>query len=272
MLTFNTLLENAGLDPSKVKLARHKDNRFKVTPYSVWRNDAEAFRIYNGIQLPKKFDKADYIATFVVTPSEETLFSGVFENRGLGNAPVNLKCPVSDECFEESRAVFYDLQSTDILSEYQGRVTIDWGGGALAWVQWANRQPKPIAEIRKQFQEPAFPGFENFCIHLDDVNTLPENWKSVLRSVQGVYLMAHVPSGQLYVGSAYGGNGFLQRWEEYASNGHGGNVELKKLKSRDFRMSVLKVSASDEKPDDIIQSENHWKERLCSRSLGLNAN
>lgn len=272
MITFNALLEEAGLDPKKVKLARHKDTRFKITPYSVWRNDADAFQMYNSIQLPKKFDKADYIATFVVTPADETLFSGIFENTGLGVAPPNLICPVSGQPFDEIGAVYYDLCALDTLSEYQGRVTIDWGGGALAWVQWANRQPKPIIEIRKQFQEPIFPGFDNFNIHLDDVNTLPESWKSVLRSVQGVYLMAHMPSGQLYVGSAYGANGFLQRWDEYATNGHGGNIELKKLKSRDFRLSVLKVSASDEKPEDIIQSENRWKERLCSRSLGLNAN
>lgn len=272
MLTFNALLEEAGLDPKKVKMARHRDNRFKVTPYSVWRTDADAFRIYNSIQLPKKFNKADYIASFVVTPAGETLFTGIYENSGIGDAPQGTVCPVSGEIFKDNKGVFYDLKLTDYLSDYSGRVSIDWGGGAIAWVQWANRQPKSIVEIRKQFEEPVFPGFENFSVHLDEVNKLPENWKSVLRSVHGVYLLAHLTTGQLYVGSAYGKCGFLQRWEEYAANGHGGNVELIKLKSRNFRLSVLKVCASDADVNDVTGSESNWKHRLCSRSLGLNAN
>jgi hypothetical protein len=84
--------------------------------------------------------------------------------------------------------------------------------------------------------------------------------------------MAHLDTGQLYVGSAYGRGGFLARWEDYYSNGHGGNIELKKLKSRNYRLSVLKVSASDDTHQDVINSESDWKERLCSRSLGLNPN
>ncbi len=272
MLTFNALLEDVGLDPKTVKLVRHKDNRFTVTPYSVWRTDKTAYLTYNQIQKPNKFARANFIATFVVTPANETLFTGVYKLGSVGTAPAGTFCPVSQREADPVETVFYDLSKTDYLSEYEGRVIIDWGAGAIAWVQWANRQPKQIVEVRKEFTEPSFLGFEKFSAHLDELNSVPENWKTVLRSVQGVYLLVHIGTNQLYVGSAYGAGGFWARWESYIANGHGGNVELQALNSRDYRLSVLKVCSSDATMEEVISAENNWKEKLCSRSLGLNAN
>ena len=125
MLTFNTLLEDAGLKPEEVKLARHKDNRYKVTPYSVWRNDPDAFLTYNRIQKPKKFDKANFIASFVVSPADETLFTGIYQIGYVGVVPRGTVCPVSGADKYRSEAVFYELSPTDCLAEYQGLVIID---------------------------------------------------------------------------------------------------------------------------------------------------
>jgi hypothetical protein len=274
MITFNTLLEDSGLDPKTVRMARHLDtqSRAKVTPYSVWRTDEQAFAIYNRIQEPKKFSKAAFVASFVVTPAKETLFTNIFRNNGPGEVPLETYCPVSGENRYGTQSIFYDLIPTDHLAGYQGRLIVDWGPGERAWVQWADRKPKPIIEVRKQFEEPSFPGFEEFSVHLDALNAVPENWKAVLRSVQGIYLLVHLDTSQLYVGSAYGREGFWGRWQDYAANGHGGNVELKKLSSRNYQLSILKVCSSNSLLDEVVRSENNWKVRLCSRSLGLNAN
>lgn len=56
------------------------------------------------------------------------------------------------------------------------------------------------------------------------------------------------------------------------ANGHGGNAELKKMRSHNYRLCVLEVCASTASSDEIIRTEARWKEKLCSRSLGLNAN
>ena len=107
----------------------------------------------------------------------------------------------------------------------------------------------------------------------------PESWRTALSSVAGVYLISDTVSGKFYVGSAYGEGGIWSRWSEYADDGHGGNVELKKLLadegikySENFRYSILEIADLHDSQDTILQRESHWKDILMSRIYGLNAN
>jgi hypothetical protein len=50
-----------------------------------------------------------------------------------------------------------------------------------------------------------------------------------LQNQKGVYLITDISNGKMYVGSAYGENMILGRWESYVKTYHGGNVGLKKL-------------------------------------------
>jgi hypothetical protein len=54
-----------------------------------------------------------------------------------------------------------------------------------------------------------------------------------------------------------------------ATNGHGGNLELKRLGARPYQVSVLEIVNSD---TDIESLEAAWKRRLLSREFGLNKN
>jgi hypothetical protein len=275
LVTFKSFLEFSGLNPAKVKLARHRDTakRAIISPYEVWRSNSEAFLLYNKIQGPMTFQNAEFIASFVVTPSGQTVFAEIFKINDVGEVPELTHCPVTGENRHKTSSVFYNLDRTEYLEEYKGRLVVDWGPGNRSWVQNADgKRHKPIVEIHRHVEEQMFPGFEAFCIHLSELNGLPATWKSVLQSNHGVYLLAHVDTGKIYVGAAHGHRGFLGRWEEYAKDGHGGNKELIKLKSSNFRISILKVCSSSASTDDVLQDEANWKKRLCSRSLGLNAN
>ena len=139
-LTFRMLLEHAGIDPAKVKIARHLDTqkRVKVTPYNVWLSDGDAFLRYNKIQQPKTFDGAEFIASFVVSPANETVFTGIFRNKGQGVVPKETYCPVTGVNRHGTSSVFYDLEETEYLADYRGRLVIDWGKG---WRSWAGRPP-----------------------------------------------------------------------------------------------------------------------------------
>jgi hypothetical protein len=117
-----------------------------------------------------------------------------------------------------------------VLAAYRGRLVIDWGDGARVWVQRADNQPKPILEIRRAVREPEFPGFARFHRDLDQFEQVPPSWRAVLSNARGIYLLVHRESGQQYVGSAYGVDGFFGRWTSYA-DGHGGNIGLKELGS-----------------------------------------
>ena len=72
----------------------------------------------------------------------------------------------------------------------------------------------------------------------------------------------------------------LQRWSNYVENGHGGNIELKKLveeKGFDYVKKYFQYSILENynaKIDDhiILERESWWKDTLQSRTHGYNAN
>ena len=101
---------------------------------------------------------------------------------------------------------------------------------------------------------------------------LSGSWRSALASVGGVYLLVCPKTGEQYVGSAYGQDGFFGRWQIYAANGHGGNALLKSRSQSNFSICILEVASPDMAPADVIAREAAWKAKLGTRAHGLNAN
>jgi len=149
---------------------------------------------------------------------------------------------------------------------------IEWGLGARAWVQRADRQDKPIKELRGSFKEPEFPGFLNFVEPLSRLSTVPKGWIDTLRSSRGIYLLTCPRTKEQYVGSATGERGFWGRWLNYLDTGHGGNVVLKSREPSDYQVSILEVAGSSATEPEILQREAHWKIKLQTRQMGLNGN
>jgi hypothetical protein len=166
----------------------------------------------------------------------------------------------------------YQLRRDDRLAEFEGKLFIEWGDGKLAWAQRAERQNKPIVELRLEFKEPEFPGFLNLIKPLSAVETFPNSWIEVLKNAKGVYLLTCPRTKEQYVGSAYGSQGFWHRWDEYARTGHGGNVILKRREPSDYQVSILEVAGSNVQDDDILKMEKLWKLKLQTREMGLNGN
>jgi hypothetical protein len=272
MIGFNFLLEYTGLNPATVKLVRHQDSRYsdRPTPYQLWCANDGRFDIYQRIQSRERFKSATHIAAFVGTPLNETLFVGLYSVRGWSTPPQNLHDPISDE--DVSKFHLYDLTLTEILSDYRGRLIIDWGSGYRSWVQRAKHKNKPVLEIRRQAGEPPFPGFMEFRERLHNLATVPFSWRTALGAVGGVYLLACVKTGKLYVGSAYGEGGFWRRWEDYLVTGHGGNVLMKDLAHAEYQVSILEVASSSTSPADVVAMESRWKAKMLTKEFGLNGN
>jgi hypothetical protein len=92
-------------------------------------------------------------------------------------------------------------------------------------------------------------------------------------------LITDTKTGKLYVGSATGEGGIWSRWSDYSKNGHGGNKELIKILkdegaeySDNFQYSVLEIADTHSSKDDVLERESYWKNVLCSRDFGYNAN
>ncbi|MEJ3406111.1 GIY-YIG nuclease family protein [Rathayibacter sp. YIM 133350] len=97
-------------------------------------------------------------------------------------------------------------------------------------------------------------------------------WRTALSSVVGVYLITDTRDGRHYVGKAHGVENIRQRWNAYPTNGHGGNVELRRLHPTSFRFSLLRVFDPSTPTRDIDIAESHFKDALDSRRHGLNRN
>ena len=78
--------------------------------------------------------------------------------------------------------------------------------------------------------------------------------------------------GRSCLASIDGEENIRQRWSVYATNGHGGNVELRGLDPSTFRYSLLRVFDPSTPTSAIDASESHFKVALDSRRHGLNRN
>lgn len=271
-LGFNTLLRDEGIDLRQVKLLRHQDTRSpgRPSPYQLWAAGDGQFELYQTIQRRSVFQGAAFLASFVATPLDETLFVGLYTVAGAGTAPIGLHDPISG--VDVGGYHLYDLAEARALSSYQGRLTIAWGQGYRSWVQLAHKQDKPIVEISRAVRGQDFPGFLDFQARLSELAALPLSWRTTLSSVAGVYLLTHPANGKQYVGSAQGAGGLWGRWEEYVASGHGGNRRMQDIPAADYHVSVLEVAASSADVDTILRIEMRWKLKLQTRQFGLNAN
>jgi hypothetical protein len=273
VLRFNTLLHEEGLDPAKVQLVRHQRvGRDGVTPYSLWRGRTELFDFYQSYQTERTFSVGGAIASFVVAPNGDTLFTGIYDVVSARPADKEIVSPVTGTVHQPDGFEVYDLDLRDALSDYYGRLVIDWGPGARAWVQRAAKQNKTVLAINRSREEPPFPGFDGLLLRSDHLAEVPLSWRTVLSAIGGVYLLVCERNGEQYIGSAYGQSGFWGRWLAYADGRHGGNALLKARGKSTFAISILETAASSATFQDIVDLEARWKRKLGSRAHGLNAN
>lgn len=275
---FNLFLEGCGVQPSSVRLLRHQSGPYNGrTPYTLWRDAPAQFAAYQSVQTAQNRSRlnAPYWANFVVTPSQHTLFVGLFEVECLGECdpsmidPLRL-VPVTQDGSRDLE--FYSQRQVETCADYAGRIFVDWGPGTRTWIQQATNQPKPISKISRVFREDEFPGYGRFISNLSAIETLPGTWLSALQAAKGIYLLTCPNTKEQYVGSATGDGGFLARWLAYVHGGHGGNVGLKSRDSSDYQVSILEVSGSAAAEKDVLAAEQLWKAKLQSREMGLNRN
>jgi hypothetical protein len=275
-IMFNSLLRDAGLDPADVRLLRHSASNTDPgrSPYALWRDDRPDFEKYQSKQTfenRKKF-AAPYWAVFVATDHGATMFVGLYGATYLG--PLEYDSPKQERSGIDKAGSCdtYHLDLQETLSEFSGKLFIEWGKGTLAWVQYPQKQNKAITELRREFSEPPFPGYQKFIRPLSQFHSIPKSWIDALRSARGVYLLTCPKTKGQYVGSATGEVGFWGRWQDYVKNGHGGNLGLKSREPSDYQVSILEVAGSSASTDDILVMEGLWQSKFQSREMGLNHN
>ena len=275
-IMFNSLLRDADIDLGDVRLLRHKDQRAEKgrTPYELWRDDRPKFELYQSHQKFQNHDRlnAKYWASFLGVPGGRTVFVGLYSVKCTGPNKKDVPLPHKDGVDKAGTCDAYILTPDPRFTDFDGRLFIDWGDGTRSWIQYADRQNKPIVEVLTERTKPKFPGFLNLVTQLSAIDAFHPEWVEILKNAKGVYLLTCPKTKEQYVGSAYGDDGFWGRWQDYCRNGHGGNIALKSRDPSDYQVSILEVTGTSLNYAEIIGREALWKKKLQSQDMGLNRN
>ncbi|MBK9090190.1 MAG: GIY-YIG nuclease family protein [Holophagales bacterium] len=274
------LLQLRGFAPTgKVKLVRHQDSRWDVHELlrSGW------LETYQRFQGKPVFDGLEYIVSFVGLEGSRARLLGVYRvcgSRPSGEVPLPPGRPFSDW---QKSGICYDLERDEAFAEFEHRIVVDWGKGALAWHQHLTN--KEVVEMLPagQLLQP-FRDYLDFTLTYPELKSLLSNpeankeWRARLSAVAGVYLVLATVKGEQYVGSACGAEGIWGRWSAYARDGHGGNAALRELVQNDpayphaFSYSLLQILSRTLTVEEVLGWESRYKEKLGSRAVGLGLN
>lgn len=147
---------------SKIKLIRH------TTPAKVFGkdfdgtisdlyNDSKLFSMWQNHQRMMNFENVDFIVSFIAESGTDSLFVGVYRNKGL----VTTDSEISG---------FYDFEEMSEFSDLKEKVIIRWNN-PRAWHQWYNNKMEVIEQIPTEghsAQQPASGHFEQFHLNTDD--------------------------------------------------------------------------------------------------------
>ena len=104
-------------------------------------------------------------------------------------------------------------------------------------------------------------------------------YKTALDKVKGIYCLTDTHTGKLYIGSATGECGVLQRWYNYFDTKDGGNKKLIALKQKKgvkyfnkFTFTLLEYFSLSYDDEKIKEREQYWKKCLNTIQNGYNAN
>ena len=267
-LTLEQILASAGIDPKDAIVFRHSYERKHADgtkPLHVDSTDAEIVA-YTRAQSRdrKKFLAAPPKTWIVFLPDggDRARLWGVLDNQG------------EVENVAAGRA--FNLERSDQLNDLTDRLVLGWRAPRKFWVYGTTAAPYPVAEIADAEPIP-FPGFDALVLSHEQLQAVMRehryaSWRTALRSVVGIYLITDTLDGRHYVGKADGTESIRQRWNEYATNGHGGNVELRKRDPKSFRFSLLRVFDPSTPTRAIDVAESHFKSALDSRKHGMNRN
>jgi flavodoxin len=264
------LLLNPEITPqeSKVHLATWNGQDNPIDVYF-----AGQFDEWQRWQARKNFARRFVVSLISLPGANRWLFAGVYVSQGV-------------QWHEEHKCYYYELVEDSKCSEMNGRMVAAFlRSGRQSYLNAEKCSDKiTLSEIfAERLSIGEFPGFKAIALTKAELDLIVrqalESWRTALSNAAGVYLISDTKSGQLYVGSAYGEGGIWQRWAAYAVDGHGGNIELRKLLTTEgqeranyFRYSVLEIADVHTSKEDILRRESHWKKVLLSRSHGLNAN
>ena len=304
MIGFYHLLKSLGFPEGKnLKAYRHADNinddlkdvsrkKGKVSIEDIRaRGDILAYQ--SGQRSRNLGQIGDAVAFFVGERGNTGRFIGLFDVIDIGGHDYK-----SENAGRARDLGFLNLNPTNIWYELNeraefnfliDRAIIKWPSKGIHTSYWLGQDTRTrpdaeVLEIRAAGYKETFPRFDRLVISLAKLqqvarpNSSMSSWIEPLRTTRGVYLISDLDYGDLYIGSAVGGDGIWGRWESYAKTTHGGNKIMRlavgagKLKPDSVQFSILETLSSLSSEEDGLTAERLWKKKLGKKAITLNAN
>jgi hypothetical protein len=258
-------------DVSDVLVVRHTVSEELGPLESVTPGQVLAYTRRQGRKIPARPPGTWLV--FFADGGRRSRFHTAYENRG----------ELVEQREPEIHIRYFDLHPSPLLQPLAGRLVIEWSKDAINWAKsGATAAEFPVVEIADP-DVVEFPGFDNVCITYEEMQAVITEsryarWRTALAAVQGIYCIADISNGKLYVGKADGQQRILGRWAEYARGGHGGNDALRELAgldpnhARHFLFSILRVFGPTAIAGEVDRAESHYKQALLTRPFGYNRN
>lgn len=266
-LTLGPLLLDAGIDPTQAIVIRHayvREHQDGFRGLHADSTDAEILEYTRGYSLDGPFPAAPprYWVVFIKEGGDQARLWAVIENRGEIPGDGILRA--------------FDIVESEHMADLRKRLVIGWRSPRSWWMRGVTAAAYPVQGIADAEPIP-FPGFDRLVLSYPQLQAVMRehryaSWRTALSSVLGIYLITDTRDGRHYVGKADGEESIRQRWHAYATNGHGNNVELKRLDPSTFRFSLLRVFDPSTPEPVINAAESHFKVALDSVRFGLNRN
>jgi hypothetical protein len=244
----------------------------------------EAYQSIHGPRATATLRQRDFMVSFVRTETGRMAFLGVYRIAGVTVRPTREICAspamryVMDDLGGnrdlEAAGVAewpqFDFIPMEALAPYKGRIEIA-PRLTPTYVRRAEVLDAQIVALSPTSLLVAHPpDWRAFIVTGAELRALPPSWQARLREWRGIYLIVDALDGSRYVGSAYGEQNLLGRWQTHVANDVGVTVELARRRAVDFRFSILERVSPDMPAEDVIALERTWMERLDTIRYGLN--
>ena len=279
LLYLSDILRRTGIELNKVKLIRHvlSDREFRKCYESGFVKE------YTQIQKVGFSSNYEYWIVFISDKGTSCKLYACYKVNGWRpNTSELIPNDFPYPTWFNGSGVYFSLDKTTLLEEFEGRLIIDWGKATRSWHQKATTE-KPVLAIQSS-KKTQFNGYENVILDYYTLKVIIEdpvvyeNWHTALSSVYAIYLITDMYSGKQYIGSAYGKGGLLSRWACYVATKHGGNNGMKDIicqhpeRYQYFQFSILQVLPKTITDDEVIHFEGLYKDKLLTRKFGMNEN
>lgn len=294
-MNLNSLLTSEGIDVSSVLVLRHRPYEPALNKVIPWvaaeRADLfTAFQSSHGSQLESAMAKligSGHIASFIRHRSGSALFVGLYKIVGVKPLTYKQWWKMPEHLELRSHGMvgwkredprkhllYFKLLPTDFYSQWKGKLVVGWPPPERSWWRYAKRNTFPVQSILEESAlDSVLPEWDELDLTFAELKVIPSRLRAQLSQWRAIYYIFDTSDRKGYVGSAYGEQNLLGRWENYAKTGHGGNKLLRNRKAENLRFSILQRLSPDMQSTDVIQLEATWKNRLHTRApSGLNDN